>query len=186
MSPKKKIYLWLIIFVGISLYFLILVIPKLLGEIRKNSEDLISLNGELISLQKETENLNELEKIYQNYQPNLFKIDELFIDPETPIDFINFLEKNAQLSQLKIEISLAPKKEIKTDPWPSLFFKVPTYGSLPNFLRFLEKMENSPYLIEIVDLNIKRLAERDAQLIKYPGLSPGDVESNLSIKVFTH
>lgn len=186
MSPKKKIYLWSIIFLGIFLFFLVLVIPKILGEIRKNSENLISLKGELISLQKEAKNLDELEKTYQNYQSNLAKIDELFIDPKVPIDFINFLEKNAQISQLKIEISLSPQKEIKTDPWPSLIFRISTYGSFPNILRFLEKLENSPYLIKVSDLNIKRLAEREAQLIKYPELSTGDAESILSIKVFTH
>ena len=186
MSAKNKIYFWLIIFIGISLFFLVFIIPELLGEIRKNSEDFVSLKGDLILLEKEKKNLNELEKVYQSHQSSLEKIDTLFIDPKMPLDFLNFLEKEAQLSNLKIEISLTSTIKKETDPWPSLSFRISTYGSLSNFLKFLGKIENSPYLIKIGDLNIKRLAEKDVQIIKYPGILAGDIETSLLIKVFTH
>lgn len=186
MSTKKKIYFWLIFFTGVSLVFLVFVIPKLLGEIRGNSEDLIDLRGQLVLLQKEAKNLDELEKVYQSHQSTLEKIDTLFIDPKMPLDFINFLDKEAQLSSLKIEISLTPTIKKESDPWPSLTLMISTYGSLPNLLRFLGKIENSPYLIEIGNLDVKRLTEIDIQSTKYPGILTGDVEASLSIKAFTH
>jgi len=185
MSPRKKIYFWLIIFGGISLFFLVLVIPKFLGETRESSENFISLKNELASFRKEKESLSRLKVIYQNYQSNLAKIDEIFIDPEVPIEFINFLGKNAQLSQLKIEISLLPKREAEAETLPSLFFQVSTFGSFPNFLKFLEKLENAPYLIEVLDLNTRKSTEREIQSTKFQGLLPGDVESTFSIKAYT-
>lgn len=184
MSSKKKIYLSLIFFGIISLLFLFLIIPHFLGEIRKNSENLVSSKNELISLQREIKNLKELKITYQTSQANLAKIDEIFIDSEAPIEFIDFLEKNAQISQQKIEISLVSKKEAEDELWPSLFFQISTFGSSPKFLKFSEKLENSPYLIEVLNLNIKKLTEREIQSAKFQGLSLGDVKSTFLIKVF--
>lgn len=185
MNTKKKIYVWIIFFTVISLFFLVFIVPKLLGEIRKNSEDFFSLRGDLILLEKEKEDLKELEKIYQSRQSNLARINQLFIDPKMPLDFLNFLDKEAQLSNLKIEISLTSTIKKETDLWPGLSFRISTYGSFPNFLKFLRKIENSPYLIEMGDLNVKRLAEKDNPTTKYPNILTGDVETSLSIKVFT-
>ena len=180
MSPRKKIYFWLFIFIFITLFFIAFLIPKFLKEIRADSEEFISLKSDLASFQKETENLSKLSKTYQNYQENLAKIDEIFIDPKLPIKFFDFLEKNAQISQLKYEISPVSKPE--TETLPSLFFQISTIGSFPNFLRFLEKLENSPYLIDVLNLNIKILTEGK---IQSEGFSPQDVESTFLIKVYT-
>jgi Tfp pilus assembly protein PilO len=177
MSPRKKIYFWLLIFILISLFFIAFLIPKFLKEIRANSQELISLKSELASFQKETENLQQLSKTYQNYQKNLAKIDQIFIDPEVPIEFSNFLYQNATLSQLKIEISPASKREIETESSPSLLFQISIHGSFPNFLKFLEKLENAPYLIDVLNLNIKKITSKEIQ--------PADIESTFLIKVYT-
>lgn len=171
MSTKNKIYLYLVIFLGISLIFLFLMIPYFLKKIQEKSEELVSLKKESVSLQKEMENLGQLEGIYQDYQPELVKIREMLIDPEVPVEFINFMEENAQISEQEIEISLFPQKKTKDEPWPALSVQVSTSGSSSGLLKFLEKLENSPYLIEILNLNIKKLAD-------------SDVESTFLVKVF--
>lgn len=180
MSPRKKIYLFLIIFFGIFLFLLVLVIPHFLGEIKKNSQNLISLKNELASLEKEENNIKELEIIYQNYQENLARIDKMLINLKEPIEFIDFLEKNAQNFNQKIAISLIAQKEVKEDPWPTLNFQIITEGSFNNFLKFLDKLENSPYLIGIENLNITKISEKE------PAAISGDVKSNFLIKVFAH
>lgn len=171
MSPKNKIYLYLAIFLGTSLIFLFLIIPYFLKKIQGKSGELVSFEKESVSLQKEIENLRQLEGIYRDYQQELVKIKEMLIDSEVPVEFINFLEENAQISRQEIEISLFPQKKTKDEPWPTLSFQVSTSGSPSGFLKFLEKLENSPYLIEILNLNIQKLAD-------------SDVESVFLIKVF--
>ena len=180
MSSRKKIYFWFLFFGGISLFLIAFLIPKFLRKIQANSQELISLKSDLASFQKETKNLSKLSETYQNYQENLAKIDRIFIDPKRPIEFFDFLEKNAQIFQLKIEISPVSKPE--TETLPSLFFQISTSGSSPNFLRFLEKLENSPYLIDILNLNVKKLTEGK---IRSEGLSPQDVEATFLMKVYT-
>jgi len=180
MNPKKKIILNLGIFGTIFLILLVLVLPYLLGQIQKTSKDLTFLKQKFLTFQKEEENLQQLRMIYQNYESNLRQINQVFVNYEVPVQFIEFLEKTAQISQQEINISLPFAKKEDKDPWPSLTFQISTKGSFPSFLRFLDKIENSPYLIEILNLNVKKITQRGSQ-----EASLGEVEGNLLIKVFT-
>ncbi|MFA7715294.1 MAG: hypothetical protein WCX77_04325, partial [Candidatus Paceibacterota bacterium] len=47
--------------------------------------------------------------------------------------------------------------------WPSLNFQISLNGSLPNVLKFIEKMTNLPYLIEIHGLNIAKDSQPQTQ-----------------------
>ncbi|MBZ9578292.1 hypothetical protein KJA14_00280 [Patescibacteria group bacterium] len=183
LKPERKIYLSLIIFGIITILLIILIIHPLFKGIQKNSEEFISQKKKLILLQEEMKSLKETEVLYKTYQTNIDKIDDLFADPEVPIEFIEFLEKNAEKSQLSIKISLMARKE--TEPWPSLFFQISTVGSFPNLLKFLEKLEASSYLIEISDLNVKRLTEKELQSDEFRTFSLGDVYTMFLIKVLT-
>lgn len=177
MTPRKKIYLFLIIFAFIFLSFLILIIPYFLKEIKRNSQDLISFKNEFASLKEEEKNIKDLEIIYQNYQENLTRIDKMLVNSKEPIEFIDFLEKDAQNFNQKIKISLMSKTEIKEDPWPTLNFQIQISGSFTDFLKFLERLENSPYLIEIENLNIKESGEGE--------LAGTSIEASFLTKVFT-
>lgn len=178
MNPKKKIYLSLSIFGVVTILLIVLTIPPLFKKIKKNSEELLLQKNNLISFSEEIKSLQDSKGLYEDYRTNLEKIDELFVDPEIPIEFITFLEKNAVDSQLSIDISPGAAAKKETEPWPNLSFQISTNGSFTNFLKFLEKLENSPYLIKVLNLNLKRLTEKE-------GVSPGNINAILSIKVFT-
>jgi len=159
MDPKKKIYLLGLIFGVLNIALIIFLVFPLINSLKKSSQDLISQRKELISFSEKKENFKNLEKIYQANQKKLEEIELLFIDPETPIDFIDFLENTAKDPQVSIKISLAPEKKQESDFGPTLSFNISRESSYPNFLKFLEKLENGPYLIEIQNLNIKKLEE---------------------------
>ena len=171
MNPKKKTIISLITFGILALVLIIFLIYFLFPEIKNNSEEFLLQKKKLILLAKEKENLEKMKDIYKNYQSDLDKIEKLLIDPEVPIEFISFLETTASTSDLQLEIS-SITKEVRTDPLPSLSLQTLVTGSFPNFLEFLEKLETSPYLIEILDLNTKRS-------------TGGDTNTSLSLKVFT-
>lgn len=160
MTEKKKIYLLAFFFGILNLALLFLIVFPLLGKIEESSRELVLQNQKLTSFSKKEENLRELEKTYQIHQKDLEKIENLYIDPETPIDFISFLEKMAFDSGAEIEISLVSGKIQETDFGRALSFNISLKTFYPNFLKFLEKLENSPYLVEILDLNIKKSEEK--------------------------
>lgn len=158
MTVNKKTAVSLVIFGIIILIFIVLVIHPLFEAIRVDSQNLIFQKNRKAELVLKTENIKEFQKNYKDYQSNLKKISDLFINSAEPINFIEFLEKEAANSQLSIKIAPFPPRETEEDPWPSMNFQLTLTGPFPNFLKFLEKLESSNYLIEILNLNVPTLS----------------------------
>lgn len=173
MTIKNKINLTIVLsFVLIVLFFLIVTQPTF-KEIKNNSQTLISEKEKLLSLEDKTNNLENQKAIYETMKLNLGEIDDLLLNSDLPVEFFSFLEETADNSQIKIKISPIPGGKTDKDIWPSLSFQVNLAGSFTNFLKFLEKIENAPYLISIQNLNINSSKEK------------GDTQSTLSFKVYT-
>jgi hypothetical protein len=173
MKPKNKINLSIAIIVVLFILTTVFVISPLYGGIKKNFQELVSQKESLALLEVKINSLEKFKILYKELEEILKQIDNLFVDPEVPVEFISFLEKRAEESQLEIKISPTSAAKTPKDPWSYLAFQINSTGYFPNFLSFLEKMENSPYLIEIQNLNIGRIDEE------------GNVRSTFSIKVYT-
>ncbi len=184
MSTKNKIYIALTILGLLSIVLAVFVVSPFLGKIKNNSQELISQKQAFAKLEIKIENLKQFKVLYQNLKPSLAKIDILFVDKDVPVNFIEFLEESARHSQVSAEISLFPLKEIKEDPWDSFRFQIAATGSFPDFLKFLEKLENSYYLVEIQNLNIRRLAEDEIKLKQLEGLPAIPVSAVFLLKVY--
>lgn len=152
----RNIYLIGGIFVILHLMLIIFIIFPLIRDIKKTSTDLILQQFEIFLLEQSKENIENLRKVYQTHQRDLEKIEASFVDPEIPIDFIRFLEKTAADSRVGIKISLTEGGSI---PPSGLSFNIFLESSFPNFLRFLERVENGSYSIEVSNANIKRTIE---------------------------
>ncbi|GAH90126.1 unnamed protein product [marine sediment metagenome] len=171
MSPKKKIIIFSVIFGVATIAIVGFVIYPLFKGIEKSSEELITAKKELILSKEEAGKFEQFKEIYKGLKPDLEKINQLFIDQEIPIDLIKFWEKEARDSELSIKISPVFLKAAEIDPWNSIGFQLRLIGSFPNFLKFLEKIETSPYLIEIQNLTVEKLVQ--------------DVSATLTVKVYT-
>ena len=185
MKPKNKIFIISVIFGLMILALIIFLIYPLFKEIKKNSQVMLVFKEELILLRTQIKELKEFGAVYENYQPNLAKINQLFFDSKNPVKFIRFLEKTAFDSGVSIEISplIFPKKEKETKLWDYVTFKLSSKGSFPNFLKFSDKLEVSPYLTEIQNLTLKRLSEKELKVGEEYSL--GDITATCLIKVFT-
>ncbi len=183
MNSKNKIYIISITFGLITLILIVLFIYPLFKSIKNNSQELFSAKRELILLKNQIREIENFEVIYEDYQPNLARIDQLFIDPENPADFIQSLEKMAFDSGISMEIFplILSKEESETELWLSVTSQLSSNSSFPNFLRFLEKLETTPYLLEVQNLVLRRLNERELGKEEY---SLGDIKAICLIKVF--
>lgn len=167
MAPKEKIIISSIIFGIVSLALICFIIYPLVQGIKRNSQDLVGAKKELTLFQTKVEEVEQTKENYEKLKSDLDKIDKLFIDPDVPIDLIKFWEKTANDSGLSIDIAPVSLKAVGTDPWSSIGFSLILSGSFPNFLKFLEKIETSPYLLEVQGLTVK------------------DLKADLIVKVFT-
>lgn len=180
----KKIPISLVFFIIASIALIVFAVIPLVNSIKENGENFIKYKNELVLTERKINNLENFKSVYSDYKPNLEKIDNLFADAEAPIEFLTFLEKTAQSSQIFLKVSSGRIQEDSVDSWPSLVFQISTYGAPANFLKFLEKVENSNYLIEINNLTIKKLSEKELQSKDLPNISIGDINATFSLKAF--
>jgi len=185
MTLKKKIAISILSFLVLSILLIIFLIYPLFLEIKKISQDFLSQKQKLVALEEKVENLEKFKIIFPEISPNLEKIDNLFVDPEMPVDFIRFLEETSQDFQVSLKISPGPIIKMEKDPWSSISFQLGLVGSFPNFAKFLEKLESTFYLIEIQNLTITHLSGTELKSKEFEEFSLGDVKATLSLKIYT-
>lgn len=190
MLRKRKIYIGATVFLGLIILLTVFIISLFFLEIKRNSYKFPLKKQDLIVLEKELENLQKFKKIWSEISPNLEKIDNLFVDdPIVPIDFISFLEETAKDSGFyrdkSFEKSFRGPVKNERDPWPCVPFSLTLVGSFSNVSNFLEKIESSPYLIEIQGLNVTKLTEVGLRTSESKQSSLGDTKAVISIKVYT-
>ncbi len=177
MTITKRINSSVTIFIVLILLTVVFVIFPLSREIKSNSRELVFQKESSTALQAKILNLEKFKVLRKSLEEFLEKTQGLFVNSSLPIEFINFLETISGRCQVQIEISPPSAGKIEKDPWPSLTFQISLTGSFSNFLKFLEKLENSPYLVEIQNVNISKATKKG-------GGSPDDVGATFSLKVF--
>lgn len=174
---KKKIYIIGGLFGLVGIFLVVFLTYPLFQEIKANSQELRYVEQEVYSLQNKMDSLREFEIEYGKYQSNLNKIDNLFINKEAPLGFIKSLENISKNISFEI-FSITHSSEEEGLFSDKLFFNISLEGYYENVLRFLRKLENTPYLISIQNFNLREPIEEE---IEHP---PNYVEGSLLIKVF--
>lgn len=188
MSPLKRIYTLIVIFVVISLALVFLgVLPSFSG-VKQSSQEFLSAKNKLAFLTLQKNKLTQTQKLYERYRQDLANLDNVFVNAEVPLELISFLEDTATSSGIQLTVtsitkevtetedkgtSAADKKNAKEkDVWPSLLLQLSAEGSFSNFSKFLTRLESASYLIEVLDLTARKVPESE------------NISFNMSIKVF--
>ena len=176
METKNKVNLAIGIFGALIVLMVVFILVPFFQKISINSKELTSQKENLAVLEAKAANLERFKNLYSGLREILEKIDDLFVNAEVPVEFIGFLEDISSESNLAIKI--VPSGEERGGYWPSLSFQMTGTGSFDDLLKFLEKLENSPYLIEVKNVSVGALPEKEAL--------PGWVKATFSLKVFAH
>jgi Tfp pilus assembly protein PilO len=177
MNLKNKFQISIIAFLAAFILMLVFVVFPLFGDIRDNSRELAMSRKKFGDLEAEIENIERFKVIYEGLEQFLGKVDNLFVDEEVPVDFITFFESTAQESKIAIDIHPTSEGRSKGDPWDSLSFQISCRGTFPDFMAFVEKLENSPYLIEMKNIIISKKSAKEATL-------PGEIEASFTLKAY--
>jgi hypothetical protein len=184
-SIKKKIYFTLFCFAVILGVLIRIEVLPLLKQLERNSEFFSLQKKALTVFQAQLESFKNFQKDLPLYQSVLERVEKSFVAKDAPIEFIEFLEKEARTFNLFIKISPSEALPTKEDPWIPVGFSVSVGGEFSNCLKFLERLEKSPFLIAISQLNIVRISEKNLRLKEFENLKPGDVSLRLNLKVFS-
>lgn len=179
LKPKNQIYIISAVFGLIVLSLIMFFVFPYIQEIRKNSEDLVSGRNNLAFLRDQVSEVEKFKSNYETYKPNLEKISQLYVDSKNPADFFEFLEKITSVSQIRSEVSLLANPPGAKNV-AAIDFQIFSQGEFSKTLKFLEKLETGPYLIEIKNLSITN-SRQDSSSKKS---SVKLVDANLSIRAY--
>jgi len=176
-----------ILFVSILVIFsfAIFLNISLIKDIEKDYKKLNSQKQELYLFQKQIQEFESFKDDTSLYRSNFKKIEQLFVNKETPIDFIQFLEKQSQELGILIKISPITIMPKENDLWENLGFRINLTGSFPRCLAFLEKVQLSRWLSALEKLEISRITEKDIDIHKLENSFEGDVFFSVNLKVYT-
>lgn len=172
MRTEQKINLTIVGFSLLALLIVVFLVFPFFQNIQETSRAIKSQKEKYLALESQIQGLEQFKVLYQDLAVFLAKVDRLFVDAEVPVDFITFLEEKAAESSLTISISPSTAGRGTVADWSSLRFQMNLKGSFTNVVKFLEKLENSPYLIEIRNLTAAKADE------------VGQVKTSLVIEVY--
>lgn len=184
LSPGQKIYLSSVITAIVIICLICFLVFPLIEKVKITSAIFWEKNRIFsLLIKKDKDYLAELEKEHKDYESSIILSEKAFLDSDKAVEFIFALELIALQTGNKHEINeiVLPGTEKKEGILP---FQVSLWGSFPDLIRFLVNLENMTYLVDVDSIQIKRLTERDV-FGKKAGLSIGDVESIMRIKVYT-
>lgn len=183
MNSNRKISTTIFIFSIMLLALIIFGVWPLVEGIVKDSSDLISTKNKISTFNVQVTKVEYFENNYENYRSNLEKINQLFIDPTDPVDFIKFLENTASEYKINMQMSLPPAPSSTEIVQDFIIFQLSLKGDFSDISSFINKIEFGPYLIEVEDLTIQNQEnnqkEKNSKQILYKN------SASLNIKVFT-
>ncbi len=160
METKKEIYIIILGGSLIALFLFLIFVYSPFKEIQQKSQELISQKNSAFLLEKEFNKVENFKKRYESHQFDLEKIDNLFIDPQNPVKFIEYLEKSA--SELGISLEISTPSFLKEEPFSFVVLQLFSSGDFSKILLFARELEAGPYLVEIQNLNIENYKDEKA------------------------
>lgn len=136
-------------------------------QIKEAARSFVLQKNRLAESEARKENLRIFTENREQYRAGLERIDKLFVNVKEPIVFIEFLEKEAALTELTIEI-------VPFTAQATIHFQVSVEGDFSRVAQFLERLEHNDYLLQLLNLNINRLEKKE-----------GKVRATLTIKVYS-
>lgn len=184
LSAKKKIGILILIFCLVDVLLFVLVIFPLTKKAQSNAAALFEQQENLRALEARTGSLKDFQKNVSDLKNYALVVQNAFIDPTAPVSFLQFLEKWA--AQYNLDLTLAPfdTPAVKGDTWSAVGIKVEANGQLADCLRFVEMLENSPWVITITRFDLQKTAVKDNSQVSQ-GKPLGEATVSFDIKAFS-
>jgi len=184
-SSKNKIY---IIFTTASILFLVLIIfgaIPFLGEIKQSSQNLISQRSLLNLIDARITEVAGFQDNRSQLRQDLSRIESVFIEEDSPVVFLNYLEKTAEATNLSIKIYPNPTNSALTDLWSSIGLRLSINGDVKDCLRFLEILERSKWMFEVSYFSLDKTSGISQYSSAFKDLEEGDAYMSIVVKAYS-
>lgn len=176
---NKKALITIILFFALSLCLFIFCIWPYSKEIKLLSADLVAEKDQINLLSSKIADVSSFKREYENYLPNLQKIEQMFVDRENPLEFIEFVETVAESSGILLQVSPQSSAQGK-----KASFQLSLRGALPSLIKFLGSIERGSYLLAVKNLNASsHKGEIGIAGIPTEGNLSEEVQANILVEV---
>jgi len=188
MNYKQKLWISIGLTVLVCFFLVVFCVLPTLRGIVDSSKQLVLKRQELVSNEFLAQNFENFEKNFHRYEEGLDEMktllsQESLIDPEIPVNFIDFFQEQAATLNLSLKISPISFHKKEKESWDYMTFRIDGSGKFVDIMRFLRKLENSRWLVAEKNLSIGKYEEQEGR--NPEGSSKGDfVKINLLIKVY--
>jgi acylphosphatase len=179
MNPNKKTILFSVFFLFFVFLFIFCLILPTLKEVKKTSKEISQTKLKLEGITKRQEEIEKFKKLYPEIKEDLSRFENSFVNKEIPIDFVEFLEKMAKDLEIQGQISILSSSK------DSISFQIKGVGAPENVFKFVEKIENCNYLIQVERIRISKLGEAELKMEEFKGFSKNDLKFEISFSVLT-
>lgn len=155
-SQKKQIFFVALLFLIIFILIFFLFARPMLIKIKQAGKDLAKQELVLGELNSQLASFEDFQKKNADFQQYFSVVKDCFVDSGAPIKFMEFLENEAQILGVKLTVAALP---LSKDPKFSSAFQITLEGKFSDALRFLERLEESPWLVELGGLVVNRFSE---------------------------
>jgi hypothetical protein len=185
MDNSKKKLVMSAIFLVICLLLAFISYSFFGKKITENSIALLEARKSLSLSESRYQNQVQDEKLFNKISDDNVKINSLFISPDDPIKLIKFWEELASKCEVGVEITTTGVIASESDAWKSVGYKISAKGSVSNVLRFIEKLERSPYISEIQSVSLGAISANNLSDSAVNIASSGSLQLDLVIKVYS-
>jgi len=185
LSPKKKIYIVVAVAVVVSVCLLVLGVIPFAGQVARSSQAFAGQRALLDLINVRIDEVKGFQDDRSSLSYNLDRIESAFVEADSPVVFLNHLETIAKLSNLSMKIYPFQSRVALEDLWLSVGFRVNLGGRVQDCLRFLEALEQSKWLFEILELDLKKISDENPHYREFEDLQPGDAYMSLTIKAYS-
>jgi hypothetical protein len=129
----------------------IFAIAPLFSDIKAINGQIIRRRAQIADYDLRIGNARNFMRFAARQKTELEQIAGVFADSQMPLDMINSLENAAKDSNVSVEFSPAGQSNLQI-----IKIEINASGAIFDTLRFIEKIENSPYLAEIESADIRK------------------------------
>jgi len=159
MSLNKKSFFAAIVFTGLFLGVVFFICVPVVSNIKNIGIEILRQRQIIADYDLRISKTREFGSFSRQEKSALDKLGGVFIDNQMPLDFIDSLEAAARGTgvEIKLSSSLSQSGSESAADWPSISIEAEISGSIPGILRFVKKIENSPYLAEIESFSVEAI-----------------------------
>lgn len=185
LSPKRKIYITMAVTLVVSVCLLVLGIIPFAGQMVQSSQAFASQRALLDVINARIDEVKGFQDDRSSLSHNLDRLDSVFVEADSPVLFLNHLETIARASSLSIRIYPFQPQVAADDLWLSIGLRVNLGGGVQGCLRFLEALEQSKWLFEVLELDLQKISDESSGYREFENLQKGDAYCSLTLKAYS-